>query len=213
MAARCAGLLRERSNWGDEELADQLEAAIGTRPAPLLRAVPVNLEELSMMLEGDPAYGGGRLDLETGETWPAGADDLWREEFGEEEDLEDEEVGGDETSQPAGKEGQGQEPRGEGGRRWLWIECLGSRDGYRDMERFIDPVSSPRRREMLEAGVAGRGAFRRFRNVLARWPEELERWYLFSDDRRRGRARAWLVGEGYRPAVRGCARTPSGRPR
>jgi len=25
------------------------------------------------------------------------------------------------------------------------------------------------------------------------------RWYAFSDDRQRGRARAWLAEEGYRP--------------
>jgi hypothetical protein len=36
-AAKCAALLRERSDSGDEELADQLEATLGFRPAPMLR--------------------------------------------------------------------------------------------------------------------------------------------------------------------------------
>jgi hypothetical protein len=33
-AARCAALLRERSNPGDAELADELEAALGSRARP-----------------------------------------------------------------------------------------------------------------------------------------------------------------------------------
>ena len=41
-------------------------------------------------------------------------------------------------------------------------------------------------------------AFRRFKDVLARWPGELDRYFAFSDERHRGRARAWLAEEGYR---------------
>jgi hypothetical protein len=36
--------------------------------------------------------------------------------------------------------------------------------------------------------------------VLSRWPDELERYYQLSNERRRGRGRSWLAGEGYRPA-------------
>lgn len=176
LAARCATLLRERWNEGDEELADQLEAALHTRPIPMLRPLPIDLEELSSMLEGDPTLGGGRIDLQSGETWLSGTEDVWREEQGDEDDLDED--------------------------RWLWVECLGSREGYRDMEDFIATVSDPRRREMLKVAIGGRGAFRRFKDVLARWPEELDRWYLFSGERSRGRARAWLAEEGYRPAPR-----------
>jgi hypothetical protein len=179
-AARCAALLRERSNPGDGELADELEAALGSRPAPMLRPLAVDLEELSSMLEGDSFRGGGRIDLQSGETWPSETEEVWGEEFGHKEDLAE-----------AGSE------------RWLWVECIGSRDGYTDMENFIESVPDPRRRDMLEVAIAGRGAFRRFKDVLARWPGELERWHLFSDERRRGRARAWLAGEGHRPAIRG----------
>lgn len=177
LAAPCAKLLRERRNAGDEELADQLEASMGRRPTPMLRPVPVDLDELSSMLEGDPSLGDGRLDLETGETWPTGAEDVWREEDGADEDNDED--------------------------RWLWVESMGSKDGYGDMEVFIATVSDHRRREMLEVAITGRGAFRRFKDVLARWPGELDRWYLFSEERCRGRARAWLADEGYRPAARG----------
>jgi hypothetical protein len=176
---RCAALLRERSDSGDDELADQLEAALGFRPAPLLRPLAVDLDELSSMLEGDPLRGGGRIDLESGETWPSGTEEVSDEGFGDEDDLDD-----------------------AGNQRWLWVECLGSRGGYRDMEDFIGTVSDPRRRETLEVAIAARGAFGRFKAVLARWPQELERWHVFSGERSRGRARAWLVGEGHRPSIR-----------
>jgi hypothetical protein len=172
-------MLRERSNSGDEELPDQLEAALGYRPAPMLRPLAVDLEEISSMLEGDPVRGGGRINLESGEAWPSETEEVWGEELADPEDLND-----------ARRE------------RWLRVECRGSRDGYGDMEDFIGTVSDVRCREMLQVAIAGRGAFRRFKDVLAHWPEELERWRLVSDQRGRGRARAWLAAEGYRPSTR-----------
>ena len=39
--------------------------------------------------------------------------------------------------------------------------------------------------------------FRRFKDVLGSWPGELDRWYEFSAERQRGRARAWLADAGY----------------
>ncbi len=33
------------------------------------RALPVDLDELAMIREGDPLNGGGRIDLRTGEVW------------------------------------------------------------------------------------------------------------------------------------------------
>jgi hypothetical protein len=35
------------------------------------------------------------------------------------------------------------------------------------------------------------------KDVLGRWPGELDRWYAFSAERQRGRARAWLADAGY----------------
>ena len=81
--------------------------------------------------------------------------------------------------------------------KWLWVHCEGSRDSYRDMERFIGTVRDPGRADRLEIAISGRGAFRRFKDVLGRWSGELERWYVFSAERQRGRARAWLADAGY----------------
>jgi hypothetical protein len=165
--------LRERDWEGDVELADQLDALLASGVIPDLRPLPLDLEQLSGILEGDPMNGNGRIDLRTGDVWPEPAFDyggVIREE--DEEDEEDEE-------------------------RWLRVRCDGSRDGYRDMERFIGTVRDPVRADLLDVAITGRGAFRRFRDVLERWPEEVERWHAFSTERERGRARAWLAAAGY----------------
>jgi Uncharacterised protein family (UPF0158) len=165
--------LRERDWEGDDVLADQLDALLGSGAIPDLRPLPVDLDQLAGILEGDPMYGGGRVDLATGEVWPEPAIDYARE-IGQEDE--------DESDDPD---------------KWLWVHCEGSRDGYRDMELFIGTVRDPGRADRLEIAVSGRGAFRRFKDVLDRWPGELDRWYAFSAERQHGRARAWLADAGY----------------
>jgi Uncharacterised protein family (UPF0158) len=79
--------------------------------------------------------------------------------------------------------------------RWLWVDSEGSRPGYRDMEWFISDIDDPEVADRLS--IAMRGACRRFKDTLYRWPELVSRWYALSDDRQRGRARAWLADHGY----------------
>jgi Uncharacterised protein family (UPF0158) len=169
LASRCAAALRDRSWVGDDELADQLEAALGRGATPLLYPLAVDVEELASFLEGDPIYGEARIDLKSGEIWPP------RDDLDEDDEVDDDD-------------------------RWLYIHHQGSHDGYRDMERFIATVADPEIADRLEIAITGKGAFRRFKDVLSRWPEELSRYVIFRDERQRGRARAWLVAEGYRPA-------------
>ncbi|MGH2885377.1 MAG: UPF0158 family protein, partial [Solirubrobacteraceae bacterium] len=82
--------------------------------------------------------------------------------------------------------------------RWPPVHGEGSREGYRDMELFIASVEDPGRAERLRIAITGRGAFRRFKDELARSPGELERWHVLSEERQRGRARSWLAAAGYR---------------
>ena len=176
-ARRCATELRSREWDGDAELADLLEATLGIGPIPLLRPIAVDLEELAMVLEGDPVHGGGRVDLRTGEVWPAAAIE-YAQDTGELDDEESDEEDVD---------------------RWLWVPCQGSRDGYRDMELFAARIGDAGLRGRLEQALTGRGVFRRFRDVLAESSRHLQEWYAFKDERQRGRARNWLASEGYRP--------------
>ncbi len=175
LALRCIDALDDRDWEGDTELVDQLRRKLGRGPTPLLRILPVDLEDLAGVLEGDPSYGGGRVDLQTGQVWPQFAiDDV--EEFGEDDP--------DDSDEPSG---------------WLRVESQGSRPGYRDMEWFIGGLDNPDAADRLSIAISGRGAFRRFKDVLARWPDLFDRWSDFSEDRRRGRARAWLAEAGYTP--------------
>lgn len=166
--------LRQRGWAGDADLADQLDAQLGSGPAPMLRPLRVDLEELAGILEGDPLSAGGRIDLTTGEVWPQAAVEYALETGEEDEDAAD-------------------DPE-----RWLPVHREGSREAYRDMESFIASVEDPGRAERLARAIDGRGAFRRFKDELARWPGELERWYGLSEERQRGRARSWLTAAGYR---------------
>jgi hypothetical protein len=84
--------------------------------------------------------------------------------------------------------------------RWLDVEHIGSSYGYDDMEVFIDTVTDPTKADLLRVAITGKGAFRRFKDVLSRWPDERERYYLMSADRQLGRAREWLADQGFRPS-------------
>ena len=85
------------------------------------------------------------------------------------------------------------------GTRFLPVPGADSRAGYEDMEAFIETVASLRPQERLWGAIRGRGAFRRFKDVLGRQPAELERWFAFRDGRVRQRALAWLAEEGIEP--------------
>jgi hypothetical protein len=62
----CAMRLRNRGWDGDGLLADQIEALIGTEVNSDLNPLAVDLEDLSIILEGDPIHGGGRIDRRSG---------------------------------------------------------------------------------------------------------------------------------------------------
>ncbi|MFE6620386.1 hypothetical protein [Streptomyces sp. NPDC057740] len=172
MAATFLGALRERGFRGDEELADVLRRSVGHVVNPALCPLSVDLEMLAMLLEGDPVESGGRLDLSTGECRPAIADEL--------------DTGFEEADDPD---------------RWLSVPALGSRDGYEDMELFIEMLGDTALADRLRTTIHGRGAFRRFKDVLARDERAWRRFHRLSDERRLGRARAWLAEEGCRPRL------------
>ncbi len=60
------------------------------------------------------------------------------------------------------------------------------------MQDFIATVEDEHLAQLLEVAINGKGAFRRFKDVLLNYPEEKERWFEFKDDRMRERALEWL---------------------
>jgi len=74
-----------------------------------------------------------------------------------------------------------------------------SYEGYQEMEDFIASVEDEHIGQLLEVAIDGKGAFRRFKEVLTRYPEEQERWFRFKDDRLNQRALEWLEEIGVEP--------------
>jgi hypothetical protein len=86
--------------------------------------------------------------------------------------------------------------------RYIAVPRAESRDGYEDMEEFIETIQADSLRERLWRAIDGRGAFRGFKNVLEDYPRERERWFAFRDARVRQRVLAWLAEEGIEPIAK-----------
>jgi hypothetical protein len=76
---------------------------------------------------------------------------------------------------------------------YLRIEPVSSREQYRWMERFIPMVDEPVLRSQLSQAIDGKGAFRRFKDVLIGFTQERERWFAFRSERLRVFMEAWLT--------------------
>lgn len=165
--------LEMRSLPGDEELAQDLLAAVRREPPPG-QPLPVDLEELSGLLEGDlTSNEGGFLDLRTGEVIPAV--------------MTDEAMVGADAAIDVDAEPD----------RWLRVSCEGSRAGWEDMATYVAAVADSHLREQLERAIEGKGAYRRFRDLIG--DEGLRQaWQDFSDERQMGRAREYLAERGIR---------------
>jgi hypothetical protein len=81
------------------------------------------------------------------------------------------------------------------GARFVEVPQDDSHEGYRDMEAFVETVSDDRLQDRLSDAINGRGAFRRFKDVLLRYPQERERWFAFKEARVRQRVLEWLESE------------------
>ncbi len=85
---------------------------------------------------------------------------------------------------------------------YLRIEPVSSREQYRWMERFIPTVQAADLRTSLTQAIDGKGAFRRFKDVLMSFAEERERWFVFRSERLRTFMEAWLEAHAIKPVTR-----------
>lgn len=173
LAVTAATQLDERGWRGDLELAQLLQ----DRAAGKVReqpSVPADLLELAEILDQDSSSGfEGYLDLDSGDMMPAEVIDA-------DPDLADEIDGGN----------------------WVSIAANGSRAAWLAMDLFAE-LQEPRLRRRLLTAIEGRGAFRRFREVISEEPQMVSQaWQQFSDERAAGRAVEWLAREGYDVAPR-----------
>lgn len=85
---------------------------------------------------------------------------------------------------------------------YLRVEPVHSREQYRWLERFIEVVESPEMRARLQAAIDGKGAFRRFKDVLMSTTVEREAWYAFRRERLHGLMQSWLESHGFHAVPR-----------
>lgn len=138
-----------------------------------LKPLPVDLADLAEALESNPLEptGGGIIDLDTGEIFVECVIEYLRD---------DEDVDLYETRENI-----------------LDIDRLGSRAAYQDMLDYIDTLTDEHLAELLTVAVQGRGAFRRFKDVLAEHTGTLDPYFTFANARKHQRAAEWLADNGY----------------
>ena len=134
------------------------------------KVLPVNVGELCEAMEDSSYEHEYYLDLDTGEI-------LFLSEYMDDEETE-----------PL-RDRIDDDPE-----RYEAIPKAESHEGYRDMQAFIETVDNEHLAELLEVAIAGKGAFRRFKDVLLNYPEEREKWFQFKNDRVEERVLDWLDG-------------------
>lgn len=142
-------------------------------------------------------------------------DEDWDEE---DEDWDDEEDGGGDTPGEAGAGEERARPAAEaktdenvpdwlreeravrreitrGSPRYVYIEPVSSNEGWRMMEDFVTALPEGAARVRLYDAIDGPKPFRRFKDIIAHYPELREEWFAFKDRRMREAAWEWLWSE------------------
>ena len=132
------------------------------------RTLKIDLDELCDAMENSSYEVEYYLDLKSGEILFVS------------EGMDDEETG--KLKNPIEEELDRYEP----------IPKAESYEGYRDMQAFIATVEDGHLAELFEVAINGKGAFRRFKDVLLNYPKEREKWFEFRDSRMKERALEWL---------------------
>jgi len=84
--------------------------------------------------------------------------------------------------------------------RYICIPERPSYEGYNLMVEFAEKVEDELLREKLSIALDGKGAFRRFKNVIADYPDYREKWFKFKDERSNKKVIEWLNSIGIEPA-------------
>ncbi|MEZ4402531.1 MAG: UPF0158 family protein [Kofleriaceae bacterium] len=96
-------------------------------------------------------------------------------------------------------------------RAYLRVEPASSREQYRWMEKFVGSVVDESLRERLIMSIDGKGAFRRFKDVLLGFPAERERWFSYRAELLHWHIHNWLASHhisGSAPPPWGDVRPP-----
>ena len=84
---------------------------------------------------------------------------------------------------------------------YVRVDPASSREQYRWMERFVGSVTDAQLRERLVMAIDGKGAFRRFKDVLLAYPAERERWFTYRADLLHWHIHNWLIEREVEPTT------------
>jgi hypothetical protein len=153
-----------------------------------MKKLKVDVEDIAMIMENQDRLGSQYyLDIETGETVVIPEELMSSLEEGEScEGLPAWEL----ELLPQAKE------IFEGSDRYEEIPTRPSHEGYNLMVQFAQGVADERIQRELSIALDGRGAFRRFKNVLRDYPEVEKEWFKFKAERNKEEVKEWLESIG-----------------
>lgn len=158
-----------------------------------MKKLKVNLDDIALIMEMSDDFGSIKLfDIETGEIIDIPDEVMSAVESGDEDEIDDlPEWEKDliETAESVLSDDTG---------RYVDIPRKPSYESYNLIVEFASSVKDRGLREKLDIALDGKGAFRRFKNVLSGYPEE-KRWYAFKDERLRQEVIDWLNSIGIEP--------------
>jgi hypothetical protein len=161
-----------------------------------MKTLAVDIEELACLMENVERLDAYYLDTQTGETIILPEGDAW--DFDpDSEDDEPDVADWEKDLVPIVSEIR------SGSERYQPIPAYTSSEGYRLMERFAATVTDPGLKDRLAIALNGRGAFRRFKDVLYGYAKEQERWFAYHREAMAKEVRAWLEGIGIEPIDKG----------
>jgi hypothetical protein len=79
--------------------------------------------------------------------------------------------------------------------RYILLPSMPAREGYAEMERFIESVPDKKLAAELSRAIEGEGAFRKFRDALRMHRTELDRWYAEKEARVDQAIASWLASK------------------
>jgi hypothetical protein len=184
-----------------------------------LRKLKIDYAELETALENNSGEFSSYLDTETGEVIHVTEDTRQELERIYDEELEEDSAGeGDEESDDAGefdldsylehsdlpdwqKEEIKAADRVEQGvdDRYIEIPAIDSPEAFSFMEDFVETVTNRRLRDRLGDALSMDKPFRRFKDLIAGFPAEEERWFKYEADRKLAYITQWLQDEDIDP--------------
>jgi hypothetical protein len=94
--------------------------------------------------------------------------------------------------------------------RYAQVQPPGPEEEIGWMDEFVAGVANPKAKADLDRALQGAGTFKKFRDVLARYPDLRDEWFAVKERRVREAMLQWLEAQGIEPQT--PIPPPRGRP-